>query len=440
MLANEIKKISIASILIICTGLLGFFIERHEGAILIPVFVIAFGIYWYLYTSEESYTLKELIVVGIICRLLLIPSIPALSDDVYRFIWDGRLFNSGISPFAAIPTYYLSLNTALPGIDAPLFEQLNSPSYYSVYPPIAQFIFYVSVLPFPTNTIGSIILIRLMSIIAEFGTIYFLFKVLNHLQLPRRNAMLYFINPLVIMELTGNLHFESFMLLFLIAGIYFLLQKKPVLSGLFWALAIGTKLIPLIFLPLILLRFSFKQNLYFFTAMLLTLIVIFIPFINASIVSGFSESLPLYFNHFEFNASLYYLVREVGYFIKGYNIIGTAGKFLAILSFLSIIMITIIGWKKKWNITPLLVVIIFIYFLFTNILHPWYITSILLLSILTKFRFTVVWTALIVLTYIGYTATDYQENLWIVGIEYLIVIGTFLYEIQTKNVFKTTLT
>jgi general stress protein CsbA len=60
--------------------------------------------------------------------------------------------------------------------------------------------------------------------------------------------------------------------------------------------------------------------------------------------------------------------------------------------------------------------------------HPWYIATPLLLSVFTKFRFPLVWSLLIMLSYSAYANAEFQENYWLIAIEYIVVIGVFLLE------------
>ena len=69
------------------------------------------------------------------------------------------------------------------------------------------------------------------------------------------------------------------------------------------------------------------------------------------------------------------------------------------------------------------------YLLFTTTVHPWYVSMLLMFAILTEFRFVVLWTAMIYLTYAGYTQHTFSENLWLTAIEYSIVLGYLAYEI-----------
>jgi hypothetical protein len=74
-----------------------------------------------------------------------------------------------------------------------------------------------------------------------------------------------------------------------------------------------------------------------------------------------------------------------------------------------------------------------IYFLFTTTLHPWYIIPLLVLSIFTDFKFVILWTGVIFLTYAGYHSEGFQENLWITAFEYAAVLGYLAYELRRQK-------
>ncbi|MDX1628667.1 MAG: hypothetical protein R3345_08205 [Fulvivirga sp.] len=411
--------------------LMGYFTPREDSFLLLTAYGLLFITYsWLLYKSRPC-SVPHFILVGILFRMLLLFSLPSLSDDIYRFVWDGRLLLEGINPFDKVPSAYALANAYPAKLDAHLFSLLNSPDYFTIYPPFAQFVFWLSVLLSPDSILGSAVVMRLMIIFAEAGTIYFLLKLADHYNVPRKNVLLYVLNPLVILELTGNLHFEAFMIFFLVAAIYYFQQNKLFQSAGLYAVAIASKLIPLIFLPIWLRRVKPVRWLKFYTLIAIFVILTFLPLLGSGLWEGMGSSISLYFQKFEFNASVYYLIREIGLWIKGYNIIADAGPYLGIATFLLIILFALVKYDIK--LPQALLWVLLIYFLLATTVHPWYVTTLVAVSVLTPYRFAVLWSFLIFFTYFGYHEGGYRENLWLVGIEYAILIVYILYEIYTKK-------
>ncbi|HSR60502.1 MAG TPA: hypothetical protein VLL47_07080, partial [Robiginitalea sp.] len=78
-----------------------------------------------------------------------------------------------------------------------------------------------------------------------------------------------------------------------------------------------------------------------------------------------------------------------------------------------------------------------LYYLISAVVHPWYLTFPLLLSLFTRWRFPLVWSALVLLSYTAYSDPMIEEKkLWLI-VEYLAVYGVLLYEIikHKANIF-----
>lgn len=408
---------------------LGYFTERSNFFQLIFLFGILFAIYFLLLKYKEQFTeIKWLIGAAIFLRLLFLFVTPNLSNDYFRFIWDGRILAHGNNPFLYLPS---EINgTAFAGnsnLTSELFNGLNSKPYYTCYPPVHQLVFGISSFFSPNNVSGSILVMRLFIILSEIGTIILLIKLLKQFGMKENLFAVYALNPLVIVELTGNLHFEVLVIFFLLLSFYFLNQQKTVLSASAFSLAAGIKLLPLIFLPLIIKKLGWKRGLLFSSLVIGLVALMFIPFSGKELINNFLSSIDLYFQKFEFNASIYYLVRWLGYHATGYNIIATTGIVLSIITFAAVVTIAIFSDAgDKGSIFQAMLFSLTIYFLFATTVHPWYITTLVFLSVFSEYKYAILWSSLITLTYFTYQTSDYEENLWLVTLEYLLV-GTYLF-------------
>ena len=433
-------SLAVFSLFIVGTCYIAYGLARQESMLLVPAYAGLFFLYsWAVWREDDT---RFWLTGSILIRLCLLGALPNLSDDFYRFIWDGRSWAAGIHPFAAMPAEVVTQN--IPGLDQALFEKLNSKQYFTVYPPLAQFVFWISVKMFPNSVPGSVAVMRMLIILAETGTILLMIKLLERWKLPRNNALLYALNPLVILELTGNLHFEAFMIFFLLLSLWFLNANRIMLGAVGFSFAIGTRLLPVIFLPFLPALIGWRKSFVFYVLAGGTCLLLFIPMYDPEVFDGFSKSLGMYFQKFEFNASLYYLVREYGFWKVGYNTIQSSGWKLGVISGVLIVAYSFLFLPSRsmpkdsdhgvhvWRVAGWLF-ILFIYLVFATTVHPWYITTLLAISVFTPFRFVMTWTASIFLTYIGYSAAGFSENLWITALEYVSVFGYLGYELSEKE-------
>lgn len=403
-------------------------IDRTQSIPLLLAFCTTF--IGYIFLLQEKEFVKVLIGIGVLARLLMFFSMPSLSDDIYRFIWDGTLFKNGIHPFAELPEIYLNQN--IEGINLELFNLLNSPNYFTIYPPLNQFIFWVSV-SFGSSWLLSVNIIRSILLVADIGSFLALRKLLKRYGKSANLAFWFFLNPLVILEFTGNVHFEGLVIFFLLMGIYFLETRKHWFASTSVGLGVGTKLLPLIFLPFLL--FNGIKNKTWWVAILAGVIglITVIPMLNQTFLEGIQSSLDLYFRKFEFNASFYFIAREIGEWFYGYNKIAQIGPLLSTVSLLSILAIAIQGTRKNWSLPTTFLFTLSIYLLFTTTVHPWYILPLVSFGILAGYWYPVVWSFSIFLTYLGYSSSGFELPMWIVVIEYLLVGLTFALDLKLKR-------
>lgn len=387
-------------------------------------FALLFAIYYIIFkkfNTSHYYNLN--LILSFASRIILLFSIPLLSDDFYRFIWDGQLIVKGINPFSHTPQHLMQLN--LSWLDTELYNKMNSPDYYSVYPPVNQFVFWIAALPGKDQILSSVIILRTIIILFDVGNIFLIQKLLELKNLNRNWVFLYALNPLVIVELSGNLHFEAAMIFFTLLSIYLLLKNNWIKASITLALAICSKLLPIVFIPLLIKQIGFKKAFYASLIIGICTIFMFLPFIyNLNLLNHFIESLRLYYGKFEFNGSIYQILKEIGWRIYNYNPIAYTSKILIILTLLSFLIIYI----KSKNIFNGIFWLMFFYVLFGAIVHPWYIIILIAFSPFLKMKFAIIWSFLICLSYYTYSTIPYQEHIYLVILEYLLLFGFIIFE------------
>ena len=411
---------------LICYWVLYYIIPNRES--IISIFFILFLLfagYFFLMRKQLSHsdTNPILLKFGIALRFLPLLSIPLLSDDFYRFVWDGQLLVHNLNPFAHLPSDILEGGYVW--TDSNVYHKMNSPLYYSVYPPVNQFVFWLSALAGKGNLLYSVIILRLCIVAFDIGNLFLIKKILWHQNLNPNLLYIYAFNPLVIIEFAWNLHFEAAMIFFTLLSVWLLLKNKNNWSAASFGLAICSKLIPLVFIPLLIRQMGWLKTLkYGFVACIVT-IALFYPFINnLQLLENLFTSLKLYYGTFEFNGSFYQLFKYMGWKYLGYNPIFYTSKILILLSIAGFIIIYI----KSKNIFEGIFLLLFVYCIFGAIVHPWYILPLVAFTPFVKWRFAVVWSALIGLSYYTYRIVPYQESTTLVIIEYTLLLGYIFYE------------
>ncbi|MFT7149175.1 MAG: alpha-1,6-mannosyltransferase [Nonlabens sp.] len=404
---------------------IGYFVARENTWLLLSLYTLLFASVVVIIRNTSTEEVDLGYYWGVLLRVLLIASLPKLSDDVYRFIWDGRLLLNFEDPYKYLPAHHLG--QGLTGITQGLYDQLNSPDYFTVYPPLNQVIFFISTLFSPGSIAWSVVILRVIMIVFELGNISLIRKLLRHYKLPQAYGLIYVLNPLVLFEVTGNLHFEGIMVYFLLMAIWQYEQGKLHKSAIFFGLSVATKFLPLIFLPLLLRKIGFKKTMIYGLIVGATLSVTFLPLINTAHIWAIKDSIELYFQKFEFNGSIYYLARWYGFETAGHNIIAKSGKWMMYATMATIFLYSLISKKKDW---PRQMVWVWtLYLLFATTVHPWYIIPLLAVAVFSKVRFPFLWSYLIFLTYANYLGGEYTDRIEVVIVEYSLVGLIALWEV-----------
>jgi alpha-1,6-mannosyltransferase len=443
--ASSVKLpfLALSLLFVALTVFLGYFAQRDHFLPFISGYAAFFALYIWTCFYQKDIPVKQLIALGIGLRVLLLFSLPNLSDDYFRYLWDGRLALAGYHPFLHTPQYFLDNQLFPTGISPELFSQLNSPQYYTVYPPVCQVVFAAAAWVSPENNWAGVIVMKLFLLAAELGIIYGMRNaecgVRNgqpgHTRYPNQgfhsafriphSALLYALNPLVILEVVGNCHFEGIMIFFLVAGILSLWKGALTKGALFWALATASKMLPLLFLPIVWCWLGWRKGLKFMLVFTVATLLLFSPLI--AVLPNIVQSLSLYFQKFQFNASVYYLVREIGYAVTRWDIGAHSGPWMGFVVLLGVLGLAFWARKQKpgmaSRLTEAMLIAMMLYLCLSAVVHPWYVCVPFALSLFTHWRFALVWTGLVALTYSHYDGGGREEHFWLIGLEYVGVLA-----------------
>ncbi|MDQ6654312.1 MAG: hypothetical protein M3Y80_00670 [Verrucomicrobiota bacterium] len=189
-------------------------------------------------------------IVAVLLRVVALPLEP--SDDFWRYQWEGKIQHAGFNPYVQAPD-----DPALADVreSFPAWQRINHREFRAIYPPGAEL-----VLAGLSRVADSPLAYKLLFAAADLATAAILLLMLPR---PRRyaDAAWYAWNPLVVYSFAGAAHFDSLMLLPMVAGVWLLTRFEAATSSrtrwllasaaaaLFGA-AISIKLVPVLLLPL----------------------------------------------------------------------------------------------------------------------------------------------------------------------------------------------
>jgi len=415
--------------------ILAYVLTRENTFWLVSIFGILFVLFWSIHRQIKTW--KQLLFLGLLFRLVFICATPNLSQDFYRYLWDGNLMGMGINPYLHTPKEVVEL-VQFP-FSSVLYEKMGflSNVNYSNYPPLSQYLFQGMAFFSQKNLFGGIIFLRFIYFMFEM-LLFFLGKnLIKTLKLSPNLASWYFLNPLLIIETYGNLHGEGVMCGIFLLGLGFLFQKRVFFSALLFGISIAFKLFPLLFLPLFYFYFRRKRRLLFYGIITTTVFLFFLPFSNENTALNYWKTLNLWFNTFEFNASLFYLLRAIGFELVGFNIIKIVGLIMPFF------LITSIGYISLRNRNPTdiqilknLLWVCSLYLFTATTVHPWYVISLVALGLLSGYLFPLVWSATVFLSYTAYGLPEFEESAVALVLEYSIVYACLAYELWKKPLLK----
>lgn len=426
----------ICILLAVLVILAAYLLDRNQTLIVFSFWTAAVIMWLTVLQFSEKVPVVFLFFIAVFCRIAVWFAFPNLSEDIYRFIWDGALWMQGVYPFSMTPEAFMHLEKEPSFLLKEVYPHLNSPAYHSVYPAFCQAFFAAGAYLFPKDVFLAHLVIKLPLLLAEVFNLWLLLKLLQSARIAKKCFAAYALQPFIILEGVGNAHFEVLMLTPLFLLIYFYNKRSAVFSGSLLALAASVKLVPGLFMPLLFFKQE-KKRWLLVLAFAVVMVGLHFFLLQPYELWGFASSIDLYFRHFEFNASIYYLVRLVLQFFTGYNAIAYIGPLLAISSLIVIVYLSH-RWKvsDQKSLAAAMLVVLLVYYLGATTVHPWYIITLAGLAVFGGWYFPWVWLCMAWLSYLGYHPQGYQEIWGIIILQYTAVFIALYFDIRFRELLK----
>ncbi|MCZ6702728.1 MAG: hypothetical protein O6940_06760 [Ignavibacteria bacterium] len=384
--------------------------------------------------KDNKVWLWAIIGVGLISRLILIPSQPALEDDYYRYLWDGAVTANGCNPYMYSPLDAMKqTNTELPEVlfelsneSGDIIRNINHPHIRTIYPVLSQLVFAAAYLTSPWEYLSW----KVYLLVFEVVLLIFLFKTLTHLKLPLIFISFYWLNPVVIHEFFNAAHMDLLALLFVVIALYLHVKNKSKYAIIILALAVGFKIWPVVLLPLLLRNFwDDKKQLLSYAGLFITIVlVLFVPVLLSSLDEslGFIKYAGKWINNAAFYTIFKWLIQEtISLLSINISCISCINRWGIVILFLITTYFIIrkvpqdqIHFYKK------ALLIVAIMYLISPTQFPWYYTWIVLLLVIRPMVSLLLYPLMLPLYQLTYLA-DY-----IIYIEHIPILLLFLLELK----------
>lgn len=281
---------------------------------------------------------------AVLFRVVLLPAPSTLSDDVYRYQWDGRAQRAGLNPYVVFPNA-----PGLAWLQNPEHPEPPGEETPTIYPPLSEFTY---------RLIEAVPGYKRVSTVLDLASAGVLLLLLAAKKQPLHRVLAYAWNPTVLISFAMSGHFDSLAILTMLAALFFLATNRPALSMGALALSFLSKFFPVMLLATFLRRVRWKYAGVF----LAVTIAFYLPFLGAGM--HLLDGARNYARDWVNNASLFHVLR----FIAGSR---ARGELIAGLTVLATI-----GYMAKRRASPLWSSFVLTggVLLLSRTAYPWYFT------------------------------------------------------------------
>ena len=351
------------------------------------------------------------------CTMLFSP--PTLSDDIYRYVWDGRQQLAGVNPYLHPPEA-----AEVAGLRDALYAGINNKDIPTIYPPAAQLFFLAAAWVKP-----SLWTVKAGLVLFDLALVLLLAAMLRRGGRDPRRIVFYAWHPLPLVEIAGSGHIDVLGVFFVLAALYALQAGRRAAAVLALAGGFLAKLLPLMLLPLFWRELGPNARWRDWLAWRPRRALLLFPAAAALGLAPYAaagpslfEGLQTYVLRWRFNDALFSLVYGL---LKDPRLEWDDGALQAakLLCALAVIGVALWALSRRPDPTDWAAAVLGAYLLLTPTLHPWYLLWILPFSV---FAPRPAWPVLGFSAFLAYevligysTHGIWQEKTWVLWAEFV---------------------
>ncbi len=386
--------------------------------------------------SPQSNKVKDhcwILFFAVIVRLLMFSVEPYTSNDVDRYLFDGRIVVEGLDPY--------SISHDAPELKL-LRETWEPPAehakYVTLYPPLALAFFSLAAAAGITYAVAAW---KLILLTASLLTLWLTAKVLQR-EKKLKHLALVALSPLLILETSVGLHLDALSTLAIIGAIYCWQRGWIIRAGLVIGLGTSIKLLPvMLLLPLTFTLQNFKQVFSLFISALMAVVSVYVLAIDFGLHPV--GSIAIFFEKWRFAAPLFTVLDTI---LSGQEILFVMVGFSALVCSL----VAYVCWCHRWTLANnkellfgSLQLVIALPLIISPVIFPWYLMPLVPLMALYPNRYLIMWTLLMPLTYEVINQficcqvwQPAQWPIWLIGLlqlSALLALGRYCYHALFKQ-------
>ncbi|MGE5111689.1 MAG: hypothetical protein ACM3JB_12570 [Acidobacteriaceae bacterium] len=330
-------------------------------------------------------------------------------NDIWRYLWDAQVSSSGVNPYAFEP--------GNPQLDrlveddpenatwADIRANVNHKDVPTIYPPLAQMLFRFAYAVAP----GSVFLMKSLFVAFDLATVAIILFLLRMMHRPSTDVILYGWNPLVIKVVAGSGHMDAVLGTLLLLMVLLLVRGHRSLATTVWALAVLTKITPVLLLPFLSQRVGWRR-----TALGLGVVAAgFAPYLDKN--GAPFVGLMSFAREWQFNSGFISLLE-----LSLTHLCSTPAALARALTLVAIVIVLVfLMYRERKAHLPfhsLALLTLGVAFVLSPTVMPWYIVPILPLAVVARSYLWVRFSAFLCLAFA--VMIDGRDNPWVLLVEW----------------------